>query len=229
MSALRSRPRCGHPPPRPSLEFERKEAKALLRRLRAGDAEALARALERHPNIDALTPEGIRLADAQLVIAREYGFASWPKLVRYFGDVERQRVGQLTKMSTRTPNPRAVYDANVRSLLAEHRERGAVAARALAAYVPRFYGMRPDDVFARAVGEDDARLAVARGFGFPSWEVLLERGVGDRRRGPRDWEVYPLREAGKAIEAGDLDALRRVVEGAPGAASPDGRGAGHGP
>jgi hypothetical protein len=33
---------------------------------------------------------GIQLADAQLVIAREYGFTSWPKLVRYFGDVDRQ-------------------------------------------------------------------------------------------------------------------------------------------
>ena len=85
MSALRPLP------PRPSLEFERKEAKALLRLLRAGDPDALARARARHPAIDASAPEHIRLADAQLVIAREYGFTSWPRLVRYFGDVERQR------------------------------------------------------------------------------------------------------------------------------------------
>ena len=31
-------------PPRPNLEFEHKEAKALLRQLRAGDPEAIARA-----------------------------------------------------------------------------------------------------------------------------------------------------------------------------------------
>lgn len=31
----------------------------------------------------------LRLADAQLVIAREYGFTSWPRLVRYFEGVER--------------------------------------------------------------------------------------------------------------------------------------------
>src|SRR5919204_6657772 len=87
MSALRPLP------PRLSLEFERKEAKALLRRLRAGDPEALARARARHPAIDASESSQIRLADAQLVIAREYGFASWPRLVRYFGDVDRQRHG----------------------------------------------------------------------------------------------------------------------------------------
>jgi hypothetical protein len=57
-------------PPRPSLEYEHKEAKALLRRLRAGDREALARARARHPRIDATIPTRIRLADAQLVIAR---------------------------------------------------------------------------------------------------------------------------------------------------------------
>src|SRR5437763_8784130 len=40
-------------PARPSLEFERKEAKALLRRLRAGDPDAVARARVRHPRFDA--------------------------------------------------------------------------------------------------------------------------------------------------------------------------------
>ena len=45
MSALRPLPA------RPNLEFERKEAKALLRRLRAGDPEALERARARHPRI----------------------------------------------------------------------------------------------------------------------------------------------------------------------------------
>src|SRR5687767_2790446 len=78
MSALRPLPA------RPSLEFEHKEAKALLRRLRAGEPESLARVTAHHPGIDSADPSRIKLADAQLVIAREYGFASWPKLVRYF-------------------------------------------------------------------------------------------------------------------------------------------------
>ena len=48
-------------PARPNLEHLRKQAKRLLRKLRASDAAA-------------------KLADAQLAIAREYGFASWKKL-----------------------------------------------------------------------------------------------------------------------------------------------------
>src|SRR5688500_7678427 len=137
-------------PPRPSLEFEHKEAKALLRQLRAGDPEAIARARARHPALDTSAPENIRLADAQLVIAREYGFTRWPRLVRYFGDVERQRYNPLTIQSSE----RDFYDVSVRSLLGMHRTRRAWAARALAAYVPRFYGMRTDDIFAAAITED---------------------------------------------------------------------------
>lgn len=63
-------------PPRPNLEFERKRAKKLLRALHGGDADALARASD-----VAMPP--FQLAHAQLVVAREYGFASWPRLVQY--------------------------------------------------------------------------------------------------------------------------------------------------
>ncbi len=204
MSALRPLP------PKPSLEFERKEAKALLRRLRAGDPAALCRARERHPAIDASQPARIRLADAQLVIAREYGFTSWPRLVRYFGDVDRQRYSYHGSISRRES-----YEGMVRWLLVEHRERRAWSARTLAAYVPRFYGMRADAVFASTVTDDEARLAVARREGFPSWEVLLERTQADLPRDSDEWYVNPMQYAAKAIEAGDLDELKRVVETHP--------------
>jgi hypothetical protein len=204
MSALRPLP------PRPSLEFEHKQAKALLRQLRAGDPEAIERARVRHPSIDASTPARIKLADAQLVIAREYGFTSWPRLVRYFGDLDRQRYAHPTIPSSE----RDFYDGSVRSLLAEHRQRRAWPGRALASYVPQFYGMRAADVFAATLTEDDARLAVARMNGFPSWEVMLERVAEGREHG-NEWEHDPMRYAGKAIEAADLDELRRVIEAHP--------------
>ncbi len=205
MSALRPLP------PQPNLEFEKKEAKALLRRLRAGDSEARARARARHPAIDASAPARIRLADAQLVIAREYGFTSWPRLVRYFGDVHRQRLNHGSVQYL----PRDFLDESVRGLLARHRNWRIVAARQLAAYVPQFYGMRLDDVFVSVVTEDDARLAVARGYGYPSWEVLLERCEAEGPRQVDDWEVHPLALASQAMEAGDLEALERVVQAHP--------------
>lgn len=191
-------------PPRPNLEFEHKEAKAFLHRLRAGDPAELTRARARHPAI-ASAPARIRLADAQLVIAREYGFASWPKLVRYFGEADRQRYHS----SIGRPDS---YNVRVRSLLVEHRDRRTWAGRALACYVPRFYGMRVEDVFASAVTEDETRLTIARAEGFPSWDVLLEE-VPKQLRQQED--TQPFRLAGKAMEAADLEELKRVVEAHP--------------
>ncbi len=76
---------------RPSLEFEHKEASSITPpALRAGDPDARSRPA-RHPAINELAPEHIRLVDAQFILAREYGFTSWPHFVRYFGDVDRQR------------------------------------------------------------------------------------------------------------------------------------------
>src|SRR5262245_32989903 len=60
-----------------NLEHQHKLAKQLLRAARGGDAAALAR-LRAH-RTDAGPPQ---LAHAQLAIAREAGFASWPELVK---------------------------------------------------------------------------------------------------------------------------------------------------
>ena len=57
-----------------SLESMRKQAKRLLKSIRAGDTELVQRY---HPRPDQ--PE-FKLADAQLILARQHGFASWPKL-----------------------------------------------------------------------------------------------------------------------------------------------------
>jgi hypothetical protein len=54
-----------------NLEQLRKQAKELVKAARAGDAEALARLDGREPI----------LARAQLVVAREHGYPSWPALV----------------------------------------------------------------------------------------------------------------------------------------------------
>jgi hypothetical protein len=202
MSALRPLP------PRPSLEFEHKQAKALLRRLRTGDPDSIERARAHHPAIDVTN---LQLADAQLVIARQYGFTSWPRLVRYFGDLERQRYGMRSVQSDR----REHYDASVRGLLAEHRLRRGAGARAFAAYVPRFYGMRLEEVFAATVTEEDARLAVARMNGAATWDVLLEQIDKTIHRRHDDWKVHPLKRVGNAIKAADLEELKRVLEAHP--------------
>jgi hypothetical protein len=67
-----------------NLEQQRKRAKELLARLKDGTAVAQQALLEREASPDAPP----RLADAQWLIARELGFASWPKLKAHVDAVE---------------------------------------------------------------------------------------------------------------------------------------------
>ena len=70
----------------PSLEHLKKKAKRLQKAVRAGDAAALAQVAEHHPR--ATRSAGpFSLADAQLVTARTYGFASWTRLKQYVSTV----------------------------------------------------------------------------------------------------------------------------------------------
>jgi ankyrin repeat protein len=74
-------------PAHPSFEQLRKRAKELLRAVRSGDANAIRRF---EPYV-AHAPSATSLADAQFVIAREYGFASWARLKRHVQSVARPR------------------------------------------------------------------------------------------------------------------------------------------
>lgn len=205
-------------PSNPSLEFERKAAKALLKSLRAGDSAAIARAHARHDAISASTAAQAKLADAQLVIAREYGFTSWPRLVRYFGDMARHNASdQGGRAGWRFVRSAAELEGSVRQLLAGHQNRMELAGRTFAAYVPRFYGLTLPQVFDSVVSESDARLAVARTHGCSRWEdVLRTAAESERLRQMDPWHVDEFFEANQAIRAGDLAALVRIVEQNPG-------------
>ncbi len=72
-------------PSNPNLRQLRNQAKDLHKAQKAGDPSALRRIGESHPRFSGLSEAEIAaaefvLADAQLVIARELGFSSWPKL-----------------------------------------------------------------------------------------------------------------------------------------------------
>ena len=63
-------------PEHPDLDQLRRQAKELRRSVLAGDGDAIERLL-RYADVD---PATVTLSTAQLVIAREFGFASWPRL-----------------------------------------------------------------------------------------------------------------------------------------------------
>jgi hypothetical protein len=68
-----------------NLEQQKTRAKELLRAARAGDASALSR-LARIRRKDPL-----KLADAQLAIARELRFGNWAELKSHIASLDRQR------------------------------------------------------------------------------------------------------------------------------------------
>jgi len=90
-------------PARPNLEQYKKQAKDLVKQFKsfrdgkAVDPEVFQRVKKHHPRLQKLSEADIRnakfaLADAQLVIVREYGFESWPKFAKHVEALNRQRL-----------------------------------------------------------------------------------------------------------------------------------------
>jgi hypothetical protein len=75
-------------PDNPDLEQYRRQAKDLRKALAAGDPAAFERLRAFHPRADRL--EVPKLADVQLVLAREHGFAGWPSFAAH---LRAQRAG----------------------------------------------------------------------------------------------------------------------------------------
>ena len=98
-------------PTNPSLEQLKHQAKDLLKASRDRDLQALLRIEQYLPNRAAAAT----LADIQLVIAREYGFASWPKLKRYIEALAAQPAVGLEQAPV-VPRRESPYKQRIRQL-----------------------------------------------------------------------------------------------------------------
>jgi hypothetical protein len=101
-------------PARPSLESLRKQAKRLARDAAAGNCDAIARVHAQLPR--AKLPLSNR--DAQLVVAREYGFVGWPELTAE----AQKRVGNAIEWAASQAQV-AIHNGDherLRTLLAEY-------------------------------------------------------------------------------------------------------------
>ncbi len=78
-------------PARPNLEQYKKQAKDLARDASAGNPEALKRVRAHHPRFADKEAQRITLTGAQLVIAREHGFESWPKFAGHITTLNLER------------------------------------------------------------------------------------------------------------------------------------------
>lgn len=95
-------------PARPSLDSLRKQAKKLARDITAGDAAAIARARAQLPNVDPPLTQ----RNAQLVIAREYGYTGWQDLTAEVA----KRVGNGLEWAVAQAR-RVIHDNDVERLM----------------------------------------------------------------------------------------------------------------
>lgn len=81
-------------PPKANLEQLRKQAKALLTSFQNQD-EAATKLFGRYaPPTKNILPQTAKFCDAQLVVARQYGFASWPKLQAHLQSSTQQELDE---------------------------------------------------------------------------------------------------------------------------------------
>lgn len=101
-------------PARPNLEQQQKLAKRLLRDAWNGDAEAIERIQAFVPA--ATDPEQLKLHDAQMAIARGYGFQTWAEMKHKIESLTQTTAEQFDA-AVRTGDA-----ARLRELLAKHGE-----------------------------------------------------------------------------------------------------------
>lgn len=163
----------------PSLDDLHREARLLERAHRKGEPEAIERVAPWRP--DARKP--LKDAGAQMVVAREHGFASWAKLREW---VER-RPGEYAFHADME-----YYEGRASGLLASALDGTPSAAAAFEAE-------------GASLDEAGARVVVARRHGFPSWSSL------GRHVRALDESGDPFRRAYVALESGDVEAFRAVL------------------
>ena len=227
MSAIRELPA------RPSLDSLRKQAKKLARDAAAGNGEAIARVHAQLPRREL--PLSNR--DAQLVIAREYGFAGWPDLT---AEVQK-RLGRALEWAASQAKA-AIHDEDherVRALLAEYpalvswrSERGETLLDATTSYALDCSDAERERIYNRPVAAEiliDAGATVDRS----TWEHVIATGaegmlhlLARKNALPRTLPVLAALgddERGSRVARRTARARRRRSTPPPASATPDER------
>ena len=205
MSAVRALPA------RPSLDSLRKQAKRLAREAAAGNGEAIARVHAQLPR--CALPLSNR--DAQLVVAREYGFAGWPDLTT---EVQK-RLGRALEWAASQARV-TIHNQDherLRTLLAEYPalvswrdERGETLLSSTTPYALDCSDPERERIYTRPVAAEiliDAGLTVER----RTWEYLIHTGAAGMLHVLARKEVLP-RTLPVLAALGDDEAVRARLE-----------------
>jgi ankyrin repeat protein len=182
-------------PQRLDLDWYRARARELLRSFRSADAEARSRVGDRQRFV---------LADAQHVIAREHGYRNWAEFRRWVETRSPEPpVGRIGRAPLSTHDDRA---SALRSAVADG---DADAVRRVRAHIPRLSQFESGELDLA-----DARLVIAREYGFPTWRDLLlyaQKAIDEYEHRPSG----RLAAAFELIRGGDVDGLRKMLDDDP--------------
>jgi hypothetical protein len=187
----------------------RAEAKSLLRAVRARDAEAANRARN---VLGGRIAGRFVLADALHVLALEHGYRSWPAFLHGVKQQARP-VRQVYRVGAFGHEE---YAAEADRLLEAARADDQDALLRLRDRVPRLSGLGDQAVAARAT-QAEARVCIAREFGFRTWAELAE--ATDRAKDTHYSRLpleLPWKQAEAAIWAADAARLRSLLRQYPG-------------
>lgn len=184
-------------PASPSLEHLKHQARDLRKAYVANSPEAVQR-VQAHfsPRSD-----GFALSEAQLVIAREHGFPSWPRLKSYLDRIN----GTGAKRHRPLSPDLDYYQGRAEGMVtAFHDGMPEVRAQINELYPLALEAGSNFDLAA-------AREVIAREHAFTNWRQL-RRHLDALRKGET---VEPFIVAFQAIEKGDIEALRTVLRQDP--------------
>jgi ankyrin repeat protein len=188
-------------PARLDPEHYRKEAKRLLRQFQAGDAEAVVRAED---VLGERARTRFQLTDAQYVLAVEHGHRSWAEFRRALEQAEPE--GPVGRIG---PGFISQYEERAEELVRDLASGAEDAFRRIRAHVPRLAGASDEELV--ELPPRDARLVVAREYGFPTWRDLVH--YVEKARAEAAQPLPPERLAGRAaVAADDVDALRALLD-----------------
>ena len=195
-----------------NLEQQKKQARDLLRAIRSGNADAFSRLRSHHARWSALDEGIVRqfvsLHDAQFVIAREQGFASWPKLKLYADP--SSRCGQTRLFVADL----AWITDRVHGLLRTRHSAGPAALEQIREWHPRFSDWSDEEIRQAPFTEEDARLVYAREHGFEDWSELANR-VRFLASDPATAAGEPFMLAFAALQSGDVAAFEVLLRRNP--------------
>lgn len=204
---------------KPDLNQLRRQAKELLDAFVAGEPAAVAEVSSHYHDADRAA---IALHDAQLVLARAYGFESWPRLKAFVDGVTIRRLADAVKEGD-TAGVTALLDARpelINMHMAENDEHRAIhfAVLARSPEMTRLLMRRGANARTGIWPHRDATsaLTLARERGYAEIAAIIEEEEARRQSQPRERPAEdPQSEAEAAIERGDARWLRaRHAEGA---------------